>query len=490
MNILFVNMPIEFNKKENLEPPLGICYIASYLREKMPKHGLFLKDYEVEFFSENGLRKFLMDNRINVIGVSFRTASYGSAKKFIETAKNIDSRILIVGGGHHITAFPLKTIKDMPCDIAVKGEGEYVFSEIIERIESSESLKGLEGITFKENGEIFDMPERKPIENIDELPFPARDLLPVEKYNLMTILTSRGCPFKCIYCDKGVSTRKVKFRSVENILDEIRYIVEKLKRHKLYIVDDHFFLRKEKISAILDRIIGSNIKIRWISQARADGIDEDILIKAKKSGCEQIMYGLETGDEEELKYIRKETTLEQATKAIELTKKVKIKARANFMLGFPVSTHKTIRNTIRFAERLKPDIVRFFAVSPLPNTELWERIYGNSYKENIRWEELDFYNPSFETRELSRRDISLYVLAGYWHVLKGRFLLEATILFIPKAVGLILKSIAVRRLRGNISVYFPTIVNLIKEAGLVLHGKGLRKSAGLIMEAMRLERRI
>ena len=477
MNVLLANMPISFNKRENLEPPLGVCYIAGMLK-KRGFENVVIRDYEVEEFSADSLRKDLETIKPGMIGVSFRTASYRSAKEFIEQVKASGCGAFIVGGGHHATAFPEETLIDLRCDAVVRGEGEYVFYEIAERVEGGVELAGIPGVTYLSGSKVISNDDRPPIENIDELPWPARELLSLEKYNVLTILTSRGCPFNCIYCDKGVSTRKVKFRSPESIFNEISYISRKLKKNRLYIVDDHFFLNRNIVEPVLDRIINERLPVSWTCQSRVDGIFPDIMRKAAQAGCEQIMFGIETGDETIHKYIRKGASIARAEDAVRVTKSAGIKARANFMLGFPISTKDTIRNTVKFAKKIRPDIVRFFAVSPLPNTQLWDYIYGKGHiPGKIKWEELDFFRPSFDLWGISREELSLYVTAAYWHVLGRDFLLETTIFAVPNMARLLYLVMATGKLRGNISKCFPRSVNLIVDN---LHHLSGKKPGGLL----------
>lgn len=482
-------MPIKFNKKENLEPPLGISYIGAVLREA--GHEVFLKDFEVEFFSKDAICKFIKEKDIEIAGVSFRTASYGSAKIFIKTLRDFKKDLIIMVGGHHATAFSKATISDMSCDIVVRGEGEYVVAEIADAIINKRPFENIKGITYLKDGKILFNEDRAQIIDLDSIPFPARDMLPYQCYTLATIITSRGCSFGCIYCDKGISTKKVQYRSPDNILKEIACITKVFKKHRLYIVDDNFFLKKERTNAILDGIISSGLDIKWVCQARVDGVDKDMLSKAKKSGCEQIIFGLETGDEKELFYIKKQTTLSQARRAIRLTKLAGIKARANFMLGFPISTHETIKNTIRFAKEIEPDIVKFFVVTPLPNTELWNNIYrSKDVTASIDWSNFDFYNPNFETEGLKRRDITLYIIAGYWHVLKKKFLFESTIFLIPNLGRLFLKSMRTGKLRGSISQYFPASVSLIQDVLPQIFKNNIFNAFRLFADALKLEKGI
>jgi len=488
MNVLLANMPIKFNARENLEPPLGISYIGAVLKEDA--NNVYLRDYEVEDFNAKNLEQFIKKHDIQVIGVSFRTASYKSAKKFTRALKDINPGIKVVLGGQHTTAFPKETLRDMAADIAIRGEGEYVFRDLIRRMKKRTGFEGLNGITYvNEEYEIVSNGNADPIKDIDALPMPFRDGLALEKYNVITVITSRGCPFNCIYCDKGVSTRIVKYRSPERIFQEIRYIVKVLKKNRLYIVDDYFLLNRKNLENILDRIIEEKMALKWTCQARVDGIDKSIIEKAKKAGCEQIMFGIESGDERELEYMRKGATNRQAEEAVSITKEYGITARANFMLGFPISTIEMMRNTVRFAKKIRPDIVRFFAVAPLPNTDLWRNLYGDKFDANsMNWDSIDFFKPNFDTAEIKKGEISLYVSAAYWYVLKADFLREISVFLLPNILKLFCLCFKTGRIRGNISRAFPRSVNLLLDNAHQLVGLSFRERFRFLAKVWKLEK--
>jgi len=468
-------MPIKFNSLENLEPPLGISYIGAVLKED--GNTVYLNDYEVDNFDAKDLKRFVKKHNIQIAGISFRTASYRSAKEFTGALKGINPGIKIVLGGQHVTAFPEETLHDMRCDIAIRGEGEYAFRDLVRQIKKGEGFNRIYNA--------------EPIKDIDALPMPLREGLRLEKYNVITVITSRGCPFDCIYCDKGVSTRAVKYRAPDKVFNEIKYIVGTLKKNRLYIVDDYFLLNRGKLEKLLDRIIKEKLHISWICQSRVDGIDEHIIEKVKKAGCEQIMFGIESGDERELKYMRKGTTNRQAEEAVAITKRSGITARANFMLGFPISTKEMLTNTIRFARKIHPDIIRFFAVSPLPNTDLWHDIYGDKMDmDKINWDSIDFFKPNFNTKEIKKDEIPLYVSAAYWHVLKIDFLKEVSIFLIPNMVKLLYSCCKTGRIRGNVSRAFPRSVNLILDNAHKLQGLGVKEKIKFLLKLWKLEKDI
>ncbi len=461
-------MPVKFNSWQNLEMPLGIAYIASELEKN--DHDVSIKDYEVEYFEKLQFKNELNIFKPDVVGISFRSSSYASAKAICTIIKDMNCAIKIVLGGHHATAFPEDTLMDLSADYVVLGEGEYVMAQLLDAIRSNSDLADIPGIAYRKNGDIRKNAPADIIADLDALSFPAWHLLPIEKYVTGSILTSRGCPFSCIYCDKGISTRVVRFRSPQNIYREIVAFEGKYKKGRIYFVDDYFFLNKNRLSEIFDLVINDgHLKFKWYCQARVDGIDSGILERAKVSGCELIIYGIETGDPEELEYINKKTTLEEAKRALKLSKNAGIKTRANFMIGFPISTHKTISNSIHFAKKIDADLYRFFIVSPLPNTVLWERI-ERTHPElaDVGWDKFDFYSPSFDTIELKKEDLVKYVMAAYLYVLKDKVIKELTIEFIPRLTKLLYLVFNTRRIRGNASLVYPACVNLFLEEWFIV----------------------
>ncbi|MEW6008479.1 MAG: radical SAM protein [Candidatus Omnitrophota bacterium] len=490
MNVLLLNMPVVFNSWQNLEMPLGVMYIAAQLERE--GYRVNIKDYEVERFEKSEFEKLISRFKPDVIGVSFRSSSYASAKKICSLIKKMNPDIKIVLGGQHASAFSQDTLKDILADFVVRGEGEYIMAELLEALSLRKNFSGVAGITYRHNGEIIENISRDNIDNLDGLDFPAWHLVPVEKYVTGSILTSRGCPFSCIYCDKGISTRKVRFRSPENIYNEIIAFEKKYKKGRIYFVDDYFFLNKERLRQIFAFVLGNGgLKIRWVCQARVDGVnDVNFLRLAKKAGCDMIIYGVETGDIQELEYINKKATLEDAGCAIKITKDAGIKTRVNFMIGFPISTIKMVGNSIRFAKKLNANLYRFFIVSPLPNTILWDRvekIYPDISR--VGWDKFDFYSASFDTAEISKGDLVKYVLAAYIYVLKNRTMRELSIELVFRLAKLLYLSIRVGKMRGNFSNAFPACVNLFLEGWQVSRHIERGKKLSYLKEAFAIAKR-
>lgn len=490
MKALLLNMPVKFNSWQNLEMPLGIAYIASVLESE--GHTVRIMDYEVEPFEEGQFKAMLLEFCPDIAGISFRSSSYLSAKTVCAAIKEASPRVKIVLGGHHATAFPQATLADMNADFVVRGEGEFVTAGLLKAIEEGSVLEGIRGLTFRSKTGVVDNQPSDEIEDLDDLPFPAWHLLKMDRYVTGSILTSRGCPFSCIYCDKAVSTRKVRFRSSANIHREIASFEEKYGKGRIYFIDDYFLLNKKRLLEFFKLLIeDKNLNFQWYCQARVDGIDGQILAEAKKSGCHMIIYGIETGDPAELEYINKKATLDEAKRAITLTRQAGIKSRANFMIGFPISTRKTVSNSIRFAGELNADLYRFFIVSPLPNTVLWERIEKlHPEISAIGWDKFDFYSPSFDTCEIKKDNLVRYVMAAYIYVLKGKVIKELTLEFIPRFLKLAYLLLRNKRLRGNLSVTFPACVNFFLEEWFIIRHIERGKRMKYIRDSIALARKI
>lgn len=469
MRVLLLNMPVNFNAWNNLEMPLGLAYIASELEAR--GHKVRIKDYEVDFFAREELQKELDVFKADLVGLSFRSASYNSAKIAVSIVRELCPGLAVVLGGHHAAAFSEDTLRDIDADFVVRGEGEYVMADLADALSRNSEFTGIPNLTYKRNGKIVKTDTVESSFDLDDLHFPAWHLLPIDKYVTGSVLTSRGCPFSCIYCDKGISTRKVRFRSPENIYKEIVAFEDKYKKGRIYFVDDYFFLNKKRLNEIFNLILErGGPKIKWSCQARVDGIrDEELLSKAKRTGCDLIIYGIETGDEQELKYMNKQSTLREAEEAVRITRRAGIRTRANFMIGFPISTRQTVGNSVRFAKKLNADLYRFFVVSALPNTVLWERIRElHPEIAGVGWDKFDFYSPSFDTAGIKKDDLIKYVMAAYLYVLYGKVIRELTIDFLPRMVRLFCLALRTKRIRGNISLTFGACVNLFLEVWFIL----------------------
>ena len=411
-------VPIEFMAKARpgVQPPIGLAYIAAVLE----KNNFIVKilDAIVEDpqchigreiepgiyrygLDDADIIKHIKDFQPDVIGVSCTiTTKYKDAKRLFKLIKSIDPNYITVTGGVHPTFDTKNVLSDSNLDYAVLGEADYSFLELMNFLNGELKFDDLDGIALRINHEIRIIPKTKAIENLDELPFPARHLIPNQKYwevNLpqgeatrtpwATLVTSRGCPASCIYCSAPIMWgQKYRARSAEHVLGEIEYLIGKYDVKEFLILDDNFTFNKERTIKILDGIIDGIENKGWdMTWTTPNGIatyalDRDILERIKRSGCASITLAIESGCQRVVsKVIKKPLSLEKAEDIINIAKDVGLKTRAFFMLGTPGETKAEMDMTLEFAKKLGIDWLCFSITTPLPGTELFKTCWDNNY---------------------------------------------------------------------------------------------------------------
>ncbi|MBN2421478.1 radical SAM protein [Candidatus Woesearchaeota archaeon] len=402
----------KLDKKSAKTPPIGIMYLAAVLKQN---------NYDVEILdaeaSNLNLQETLKEiRRINpdILGMTCTTPLYNAALIIAKDLRKDNKQMKIVLGGPHISALPYESVSNPEIDFIVKGEGEYSFLNLVKGIEKSKNEKNydfsqLKGIGYLIDGKPFLTPPQELIQNLDELPFPARELTDMDKYlKLYTgkkyslMVTSRGCPYQCIFCDSVITFgKRTRFRSPDNVIAEIKELVEKYGITDITFSDDTFTLDKERTIEICKKIVENNLDIKFICSSRANTIDEERLEWLKKAGCIQITFGIESGDDNILRIIKKGITTDMARKAIALVKKYGIGTHASYMLGNPGETLETVRKTINFARELDTDYAQFSIATPFPGTEMWDMASKQGLIKikdfsKFTW----YYSPTFETKEL------------------------------------------------------------------------------------------
>lgn len=363
--------------------PLGLGYIAAVLRRD--GHKVSLLDPEAEGISYPAIAKRIEQSNPDVIGISSATPNFAYAVKIAKIAKDLSIPTIL--GGTHASSLPEMILeKHREIDIIVIGEGEITVSRLCEAIEKGEDIKNIEGIAYRKKEKIIKTGLRKPIPNIDDLPFPARDLIDMSLYRphsyidtgekSATMITSRGCPNRCIFCASHITMGK-KFRahSPEYVIREIRHLIEDYKVEHIVLNDDTFTLDPERVKKICKELISKRIKIEWSCLARTNTITYEILELMKKAGCNCVAFGVESGDPHILENLKKGATIEDSRKAFDIANKIGIKTLAFFIFGAPDDNVATIKKTIRFAKELKPTLAFFNMMIPYPGTEIFEKDY-------------------------------------------------------------------------------------------------------------------
>ena len=433
MNVLLINPPIEnmittnipafVDTERGYNPSLGIMYIAAYA-EKYTDYKIEILDMIVEEMSYDTLEDEIKKRKPDVVGITTTTFTLIDSIITAKIIKNVDNDIKIVFGGPHAYIYPEETINIPKVDFLVLGEGEITFTELLQKIENYEELKKVKGIVFKHDDRIVNTGYRGFIEDLDSLPFPARHLTQYKKYYsliakrnpITTMFTSRGCPYRCLFCHRPHMGKKFRARSPENVVEEMEECVN-MGVHEILIYDDTFNIDKRRVFDICNLIKESNLDIYFDIRARIDRINKGMLIALKEAGCVRIHYGIESANQRILDILRKDITVEQAEKVVKMTKDVGIETLAYFMIGNPTETRDEILNTIKFAKKLKPDYCHFSVTAPFPATPLYElglkkEVFNDYWKEFAANPTRDFV-PQLWEENLSREELILLLEHAY-----------------------------------------------------------------------------
>ena len=414
MRILLINpfYPIS----ETPSPPLGLSYLAGVLSDA----GVEVKilDLVVFPYSRAMLQTMIDAFKPQIAGLTAVTMTFDHAMEVINDIKGINPDILTVMGGPHISFCARETLGDYPdLDVAVIGEGERTVVELCRAADNGGTLEYVSGIAYRRGTEIYYTAQREPIENLDELPLPDRGLLPLGRYRALnmpiSITTSRGCPFKCIFCvGRKMVGARVRYRSPEKVVDELQYL-DTLNFPQINIADDLFTANKNHCLEVCNEIIKRGLKLTWTSFARVDTVSDDVLSKMKAAGCTAVSFGIESANPEILKTIKKGITLDQVEEAVGMCQRAGITPFASFILGLPGETPATIKETMDFGERLKHKGLAFgfHLLAPFPGTEIREKCdqYGIQILTND-WSQYHANRAIVETPEVNGRMLDEIVI--------------------------------------------------------------------------------
>ena len=360
-----------------LFPPLSLAYVAGILQHA--GHKVKLIDANALRLSKQEVLKEVRDFSPDLLAFTVTTYLFYPVLKWIRYLKeNTGLKVLI--GGVHMGLYPKETLSHKEIDYGIIGEAEEALPKLISALETKKSLKDISGICYRKGNKVIVTKPRALIKNLDNIPFPLRDQLPNNKYcsfvstkkNFATMITARGCPFKCIYCEQG--NTPYRMRSAANIVDEIEKCYNKYKVKEIDFFDPEFTINKKHVIGICKEIKRRGINIAWSCRSRVDTVDNEMLKEMSKAGCYRIYYGIESGVPSILKTLKKGTNLEIIRKNIALTKKNNIMTFGYFMIGSPGETKETIKRTVKFAKELNLDYAQFSKVSTLPGTELYKML--------------------------------------------------------------------------------------------------------------------
>ncbi len=393
------------------EPPLGIAILAGYLEEK--DYSVSIIDFETSRVkSKEEIKEHIKEEDPDVVGVSFFTYDRFEAVKVANAAKELGK--VVIGGGLHVTFDSADTLQSVPSiDIGVLGEGEETLFELMKLLENDGSLQDIQGIAWRRDGKVVINQPRPLISDLDSLPMPAYHLLPMDKYPYHQILGSRGCPYNCIFCaSPEFWRRKVRFRSYNLVIDEIEHLIKNYGLKEFDFKDDILFLNRKWTRNLCNKLLERNISIRWNCLGRVDTIDKPLFKLMRKTGCNTIRFGIESGNERILKVINKNITKQQVRHAVKVAKEIPFVVGTLFMLGHPSETVQEMEETCQLAIELNAEHYNFKPTDIYPGTQLFHlAVEEGLLPKEYNWFERGRYKagflnyddiPSYESSQFSR----------------------------------------------------------------------------------------
>ncbi|MCE4623937.1 MAG: B12-binding domain-containing radical SAM protein [Caldisphaeraceae archaeon] len=403
-------------------PPLGLAYIASVLEKA--GHKVKIVDSPTRRLEYDQWLNEVKSFNPDIVGISMITPMAPKGYMAAKMLKKEMPDVPLVSGGTHVTSMYEEAL-DAGYDFVVRGEGEYTMLELTNTLESKgydyESLTSIKGLAFRHEGKTILTPERPFIANLDELPWPDRDLLDMDKYtlfnkpvNIAHVMASRGCPYGCIYCITSYYWgRRFRHRSPKNVVDEIEYIKNKYKVNTIVFTDDEFTSNWYWLKDFINELKSRNVDINFTCGTRVDHVNKDIMKMLYDNGCTALYFGVESGSQETLNKIGKRITIRQAKRVFQWKKELKGFATGAFILGFPWETIDDMKNTVKLALELEPDYAQFTALTPYPGTPLWYFAKEHNLIVDNNWEHYTTVRPvirgfNFTSEQLGRMVVYAY----------------------------------------------------------------------------------
>jgi anaerobic magnesium-protoporphyrin IX monomethyl ester cyclase len=426
----------QYTRIAQIMPNLPTAYLAAML-EKLGYEVRIIDAFAHRYSLAEVVREILRF-KPDVLCYNLITENCLNTINWISEIKKAISVPVIVGG-LHMTIYPEETLTHGAIDFGVTGEGWKTLPRLLQAIENKENnYSGIKGICYREEGKFIRTSEREDTIRLEEVPFPARHLLPNEKYTtIMTkewpitvMISALGCPFRCAYCDVPIG--RYQCRSAEHVVAEMEECVKKYGIREIWFQDESFTINEKRVYKICDLIRRRGIKVRWSIRTRADLVSREMLMEMARSGCKKIHYGIESADLDILKALNRNISLENIREAIHWTKEAGIMRLGFYMIGLPGETEESIRKTIQLAIELDCEYIQVNKLIPCPPSPLYERFVNETgidcwreytlgnieilekmegYFSNLKAEELDwwqrkffreyYYRPSYILRRLS-----------------------------------------------------------------------------------------
>jgi anaerobic magnesium-protoporphyrin IX monomethyl ester cyclase len=375
-------------------PPLGLAYLAAALQASGT--GVSIIDAEVLGLGHEQLLSQIAPDA-DLIGFSATTLAWPSTRLAAAHVRSAFPNALLVIGGAQVNAFPEETLLASVFDLGVLGDGEATLVELVARLASGRDVSDLEGCVVRDGDQIRVNEPIPWMEDLDTVPFPALDLLPMDRYQcvmveepFVSMITSRGCPYRCDFCSQIYCGSTLRSRSAESIVDEMQHWIERYGAKEIVLFDETFGVKKQIALRVCELIQERGIKIRWNARTRINLVDRELLSAMRNAGCYALHLGIESGTDRVLALMNKKITTREVRAAVALARELGFQTHAYFMLGYPGETRAEIAETLRFSRSLRLDWASYTITIPSPRTPLCERAVEMGALRADYWREYTF----------------------------------------------------------------------------------------------------
>ncbi len=367
------------------------------------------------------IRSTLADEKPDVVGISVRTPHYPSALNVSRMVKELSPKIPVIWGGVHPTIMPAECLTNGDVDFVVRGEGEYTLTELLKNLGSPDKVPG---ISYKRDNDVVHNSDRPLVQNLDEIPYPARDrIIGYERMQPEAfghLFATRGCPYQCTFCaSHWIWSRRVRYRTIANIVDEIISVKKKYKTSRFIFEDDSFTVNRKFVEDFCNAVIDMKLGITWRCETRVDLVNPQLIALMKRSGLDEISLGIESGSANSLKRIKKGITVEQVRNAVKVIKAARLRFGAFFIIGFPWETKEDINATLDLIQEVDADVLGLNMATPYPGTEVYEICKSEGLlSENVDYGSFFFVSPDVCLSKKIPREEMLEIVNRSQHMME------------------------------------------------------------------------
>lgn len=396
-DVLLINPPW-VSKDENIwngikaaMPPLSLLSLAAVLEEAGVS--VQILDVHIEKLSVAQVSERIRQASPKWVGMTVMTATSVAAHKIAKITKDVCPEAKVIMGGVHAEALPVESLSNSAVDYVVRGDGEYLLLEIAQ----GKDPKGMYGVSWRKDNSVVNNPPTEVNMNLDKIPTPAYHLVPMHMYYptigaykklpAINMLMTRGCPGKCTFCNSANTTLRSK--SADKVVAEIEYLRDTFGIREIQFYDDTFTVNRKNVLRFCSLMIERKVNVSWVAFIRADCFNEELAAAMKKAGCHQVLIGVESGDEQILKNIRKTIERERVKQCIAIARKYKIESRCAFIFGSQGETIESMQRTLDYSIELDPDLALYNIATPYPGTQLFQWAKDNNYLATEEWSDFE-----------------------------------------------------------------------------------------------------